>query len=122
VPDTIHIDRRGQSTTATLCVGNLEFKASTRDLKALNREFHEIHVEDGVIQRKDCRYRSYCFVTLSWAKASKVDTSDICTFYLGMLFVKSRQIYFCELDSKNDTVSSDDSVSSENTSTIWIRL
>ncbi len=30
-----------------------------------------------------------------------------------MLYVKSRQIYLRELDSKNDTESSDDSVSSE---------
>ncbi len=30
-----------------------------------------------------------------------------------MLYVKSRQIYLRELDSKNDTASSDDSVSSE---------
>ncbi len=81
--------------------------------EALNREFHDIHVEDVVIQRKDCRSRSYSFVTLSWAKASKVDPSDICTFYSGMLYVKSRQIYFRELDSKNDTVSSDDSFLSE---------
>jgi hypothetical protein len=30
-----------------------------------------------------------------------------------MLYVKSRQIYLGELDSKNETASSDDSVSSE---------
>ena len=30
-----------------------------------------------------------------------------------MLFVKSQQLYLRELDSKNDTASSDDSVSSE---------
>jgi hypothetical protein len=30
-----------------------------------------------------------------------------------MFYVKSRQIYLRELDSKNDTASSDDSVSSE---------
>ncbi len=30
-----------------------------------------------------------------------------------MLYVKSQQIYLRELDSKNDTASSDDSVSSE---------
>jgi hypothetical protein len=32
---------------------------------------------------------------------------------LVMLYVKSQQIYLRELDSKNDTASSDDSVSSE---------
>jgi hypothetical protein len=46
-------------------------------------------------------------------QASMVDPSDICTIYSGMLYVKSRQIYLRELDSKNDTASSDDSVSSE---------
>jgi hypothetical protein len=37
---TIHFDQRGKRTTATLYVGNLEFKASTKDLKdALDKEF-----------------------------------------------------------------------------------
>ena len=100
-------------------MGNLEFKASTKDLKdALDEEFDEIRVENVLIPRKDGRSRAaqtrgYAFVTLSWAQASKVDPSDICTFYSGMLYVKSRQIYLRELDSKNDTASSDDSVSSE---------
>ena len=95
-------------------MGNLEFKASTKDLQgALDTVFHKIHVENVVIPRKDGRSRGYAFVTLSWAKASEVDPSDICTIYSGMLYVKSRQIYLRELDSKNDTASSDDSVSSE---------
>ncbi len=60
VPDTTHFGRRGKRTTATLYVGNLEFKASTNDLKeALDREFHKIHVEDVVIPRQDSRSRSY---------------------------------------------------------------
>jgi hypothetical protein len=116
VPDTIHFDQRGKRTTATLYVGNLEFKASTKDLKdALDAEFDEIRVEDAVIPRKDGRSRGYAFVSLSWAQASKVDPSDICTFHSGMLYVKSRQIYLRELpvDSKNDNASSDDSISSE---------
>ncbi len=93
---------------------NLEFKASTKDLKeALDRGFHEIHVEEVVIPRKDGRSRGNAFVNLSWAKASEIDPSDICTIYSEMLYVKSRQIYLRELDSKNDTASSDDSVSSE---------
>ena len=91
----------------------MEFKASTKDLKeALDRVFHKIHVEDVVIPRKDGRSRCYAFAT-SWPKASEVDPSDICTIYSGMLYVKSRQIYLCELDSKNNTASSDDSVLSE---------
>jgi hypothetical protein len=114
VPATIHFDQRGKRTTATLYVGNLEFKASTKDLKdELDAEFYEIRVEDVVIPRKDSTSRGYACFTLSWAKASKVDPSDICTIYSGMLYVKSLQIYLCELDSKNDTASSDDSVSSE---------
>ena len=114
VPEPIHFDRRGKRTTANLYVGNLEFKASTKDLQeAFDKVFRKIHVGEVVIPRKDCRSRGYAFVTLSWAKASDVDPSDICTIYSGMLYVKSRQIYLRELDSKNDTASSDDSVSSE---------
>jgi hypothetical protein len=65
VPDTNHFDRRGKSTTATLYVGNLGFKASTKDLKeALDREFHKIHVEDVVIPRQHGRSRGYALVTL----------------------------------------------------------
>ncbi len=49
VPATIHFDQRGKRATATLYVGNLEFKASTKDLKdALDAEFDEIRVEDVV--------------------------------------------------------------------------
>jgi hypothetical protein len=70
-------------------VGNLEFKASTKELKdELDREFQRIRVEDVVIQRKDGRSRGYAFVTLSWAKASKVDPSDICKIFSGTLYVK----------------------------------
>ncbi len=112
VPEPIHFDQRGtrKRTTANLYKGNLEFKASTKDLQAaLDRVLHKIHVENVVIQRKDSRSPGYAFVTLSWAKASEVDPSDICTIYSGMLYVKSRQIYLLELNSKNDTASSDDS-------------
>ncbi len=60
MPATIHFDRRGKRTTATLYVGNLEFKASTNDLKeALDREFDESRVKDVVIPRQDGRSRSY---------------------------------------------------------------
>ena len=60
VPELIHFDQRGKRNTATLYVGNLEFKASTKDLKdALDAEFDEIRVEDVVIPRKDCRSRCY---------------------------------------------------------------
>jgi hypothetical protein len=70
VPEPIHFDQRGERTGATLYVGNLEFKASTKDLQeALDRVFHKIHVEDVVVPRKDCRTSGYAFVTLSWAKA-----------------------------------------------------
>ncbi len=104
MPATIHFDQRGKWTTATLYVGNLDFKASTKDLKdALDAEFDEIRVEDVVIQRKEGRSRGYAFIILSWAQASKVNPSDICTFYSGMLYVKSRRIYLRELESKNDT-------------------
>ncbi len=47
-------------------MGNLEFKAFTKDLKeALDREFHKIHIEYVVIPRQDGRSCGYAFVTLS---------------------------------------------------------
>ena len=56
---------------ATLYVGNLEFRASTKELKdELDEVFRKIHVEDVVIQRKDGRSPGYAFVTLSWARAN----------------------------------------------------
>jgi hypothetical protein len=115
VPEPIHFDQRGKRTTATLYVGNLEFNASTKDLQdALDTVLRKIHVEDVVIPKKDGRSCCcYAFITLSWAKTSEVGPSGICTLYSGMLYVKSRQIYLRELDSKNDTASSDDSVSSK---------
>jgi hypothetical protein len=98
VPDTIHFNQRGKRTTATLYMGNLEFTASTQELKdELDREFQRIRVENVVIPRKDGRSHGYVFVTLSWAKlaskASKVDPSDFCTISSGMLYVNSQQTY-----------------------------
>jgi hypothetical protein len=56
VPATIYFDQWGKRTTASLYVGNLEFEASTKDLKdALDTELDEIRVEDVVIPRKDSR-------------------------------------------------------------------
>ncbi len=52
VPDTIQFDQRGKRTTATLYVGNLGFKAFTKDLKeALDWVFHKIHAEDVIIEK-----------------------------------------------------------------------
>jgi hypothetical protein len=82
----------------------------------LCKYFEKIHVENVVIPRKDGRsygYHDDAFLTLSWAKASKVDPSDICKIYSKMLYVKSRQIYLRKLDSKNGNASSNDSVSRE---------
>ena len=88
VPDTIHFNSKGMRTTATLYVGNLEFKASTQELKdELDRWFHKIHVEDVVILGLDGRSRGYAFVTLSWAKALPIYPSDICKIFSGMLDV-----------------------------------
>ncbi len=125
MPDTIHFNQRRKRTTATLYVGNLELTASTQELKdEYAKEFQRIRVENVVIPRKDGRSHGYAFVTPSWAKASKVDPSDICTIYSRMLCVKSRQIYLRELDSKNDNAPSDICVSSEyinNMDQIFIR-
>ena len=110
MPDAIHFNREGERTTATLYVGNLEFKASTKELKdVLDRVFKKIHVENVVIPLKDsyCRSCGYGFVTLSWAKGSTIDPANICKVFSGMLDVNSRPIYLRELDGKdNDSVSS----------------
>ncbi len=107
VSDTIHFNRRGKRTMETLYVGNLEFKASTKDVKdVLDKVFRKIHVEDVAIPRKDGRSCGYAFVNLSWDNASDINPFDICKLYSGMLDVNSRPIYFRELDSKNDTQSS----------------
>ena len=93
VPDTIHFNRTGMRTMATFYVGNLEFKASTKELKdELDKVFRKIHVEDVVIPRKDGRSRGYAFVTLSWAKASNISKFYMCKFYSGELFVNSADI------------------------------
>ena len=74
MPDTIHLNRKEMRTTAALYVGNLEFKASTQELKdELDRWSHKIHVEDVVIPRRDGRSSRYAFVTLSWAGQSIAD-------------------------------------------------
>ena len=113
VPDAIHFNRQGKRTTATLYVGNLEFKASPKELKdVLDRVFKKIHVEDGVIPLKDGRSCGYGFVTLSWAKGSTIDPDNICKVYSGMLNVNSRPIYLRELDSKDNAPSSKNGVSS----------
>ena len=76
-----------------------------------DRWFHKIHVKDVVIPRRDSRSRGYAFVILTWAKASPMDPSDICKIYSGMLDVNSRPIYLRELNCRDDTQSSNDSVS-----------
>ena len=71
---------------AAFYVGNLEFKASTKELKdELDKVLCKIHVEDVVISRKDGRSRGYAFVTLSWARASNFNPFDICKLYSGIL-------------------------------------
>ena len=124
VPDAIHFNRQGKRTTATLYVGNLEFKASTKELKdVLDRVFKKIHVEDVVIPLKDGRSCGYGFVTLSWAKGSTIDPDNICKVYSGMLNVNSRPIYLRELNSKdNDSVSSSFSRLLERQDAILARL
>ena len=93
-------------------MGNLEFKASTKELKdVLDRLFNKIHVEDVVIPLKDGRSCGYGFVTLSWAKGSTIGPANICEVFSGMLDVNSRPIYLCELDSRDNAPSSNDSVS-----------
>ena len=114
VPDTIHFNRKGKRTKATLYVGNWEYKASKKELNdVLDAYLQRIRVEEVVLPKKDGRPSGFAFVTLSWAEASNVDPSDICKLYSGMIDVKSRPIYFRELYSKVESVASDDSVSSE---------
>ena len=108
VPDTIHMNRKGKRTKATLYVGNLDYKASKKELTdelefelQLDKYFGKIHLEEVVIPKKDGRSRGYAFITLSWATASNVDTSDICKIYSGMINVNSREIYLRERRNNN---------------------
>ena len=72
VPDTIHMNRKGKRTKATLYVGNLDYKASKKELTdelefelQLDKYFGKIHLEEVVIPKKDGRSRGYAFITLS---------------------------------------------------------
>ena len=97
----------------TFYVGNLEFKASTKDLMdELDRVFWMIRLGDVVIQRKDGRSCCYAFLTLSWARASDIDPFDIYKLYSGMFYVNSQAIYLREPNNKDDTQSSNVGVSS----------
>ena len=105
MPETIHFNQQGKRTNATLYVGKLEFKASTKELKdVLDRVFKKIHVEDVVIPLKDGRSCGYAFVTLSWAKGSTIDPANIWKKNSGLLDVNSRPIYLRELDGKDTSI------------------
>jgi hypothetical protein len=121
VPDTIHFDRRGKRTTATLYVGNLEFKASTNDLKdALDEEFDEIRVEDVVIPRKDGRSRGYAFVSLSWPKHQRSIHQTSARFIRGSS-MSSHDRYTSVSWTARTILHHQMIVFRQNTSTIWIR-
>jgi hypothetical protein len=114
VPDTIHFNQVRKRTRATLYVGNLEFTASTQD--ELKKEFQRIRVEYVVILRMYDRSHCYAFITLSWAKASKVDPSDIgtmCGCYMSSHDRYTSVSWTARTIMHN--ASSDDSVSSEYT-------
>jgi hypothetical protein len=56
--------------------------------------FHyRIKVEKVENPEKNGKPRGYAFVTLSWTKTAKVNPSDICKAYSGMIDVNSRYIY-----------------------------
>ncbi len=121
MPDTIHFDLRGKRTTATLNVGNLEFKASTKDLKeALDREFHKIQVENVVSRDRTADLAVMCFATLSWAQVSKVDPSDICTIIWGC-YMSSHDRYTSVGWTARSILHHQMIVFRQNTSITWIR-
>lgn len=104
VPDTVHFDKAGKRKTATLYVGNLQFKASVEDLSnALNRIFKRIQVEKVTIPQRNEKSLGYAFIELSWAAGAPVKMFDICVTHSAMVFVNSRPIYFRELNDKGTT-------------------
>ncbi len=99
MPDTIHCDlnQARKRTKVTLYVGNLDYKASSKELANALDTCFQIRLEEAVIPKKNGRSSSYDFVTLSWVKASNVEPSDLCKLYSGRIGVNSRPIYFCKL-------------------------
>jgi RNA recognition motif-containing protein len=95
----VHCDRESQRTMKTLYVGNLHYNADNKSLrKALQKYFHHrIKVEKVEVPEQNGKPRGYAFVTLSWTKDAKVNPSDICKAYSGMIDVNSRYIYLRKL-------------------------
>ena len=103
VPDAVHFNPKGQRTTKTLYVGNLDYNSDSTPLhKALRQYFRKrIKVDEVIVPENNGKSREYAFVTLSWAKAANVIPSDICDMYSGMIDVNSRYIYLRELRNDN---------------------
>ena len=103
VPDAVHFDRKGQRTTKTLYVGNLNYDSNAEPLhkalrKALLTDFrNRIRLDKADVPENNGKSRGYGFVTLSWAKAADVKPSDICKIYSGMIDANSRYIYLQQL-------------------------
>ncbi len=79
VSDTAHFDEEGKCKTATLYVGNLEFKASIDDLfnaLSLSAIFKRIRVEKVTIPQRNGRSLGYASIKLSWAVGALVKMSD----------------------------------------------
>ena len=103
VPDAVHFNPKGQRTTKTLYVGNLDYNSDSTILdKALRQYFRKrIKVDEVIVPENNGKSRGYAFVTLSWAKTAIVIPSDICDMYSGMIDVNSRYIYLRELRNDN---------------------
>ena len=104
VPYSVHLNSRGDRDTATLYVGNIDYKASEEDLsKAIDKIFQRIRVEKVTIPRVNGR-SMYGFIEISWARRAPVKASDLCIMNSsGMVKVNGRPIYFRESCGKDDS-------------------
>ena len=72
VPDAVHFNPKGQRTTKTLYVGNLDYNSDSTPLdKALQQYFRkQIKVDEVIVPENNGKSRGYAFVTLSWAETA----------------------------------------------------
>ena len=98
----VHLDPEGKRTYARLYVGNLAFNASEEDLRAkLSPIFRRIQLDKITIPRVN-GLSKYCFIDISWARQAQMKPVDLCITLSGRVKVKSRPIYYCELQEKGN--------------------
>jgi len=100
VHQAVHLNQKGNRTTATLYVGNLKFNASEENLyKSLNYTFNWILVDNITIPRVNGVSKHGC-IDISRAHQAPVKLAYICITLSGRIQVNSRPICFRKLRDK----------------------